>query len=83
MQRQLRRGVPHGGGLFGVWLSVLFVFSFGLGLHLGGDFKCRRRWLAALAWICSANVVQRTLDCVDVTIQPIRSFEFCFEFYPC
>ena len=39
----LRRWVPHDGGMFGAGLSISFVFSFGFGLHLGGDFKCRRR----------------------------------------
>jgi len=53
----LRHWVPHGDGLFGAGLFVSFVFSFGFGLHLGGDFKCRRGWFAAPVWICPASVV--------------------------
>ena len=79
----LRRRVPQGGGLFGAGLSIFFVFSPGFGLHLGGDLKCRRRWFAVPAWICSANVVLRScLDCVDAPIQSVRVSRSCFRVLP-
>ena len=79
----LRRWVPHGGGLFGAGLSIFLVFSPGFGLHLGGDLKCRRRWFAVPAWICSANVVLRScLDYVDAPIQSVRVSRSCFRVLP-
>jgi hypothetical protein len=79
----LRRRVPHGGDLFSAGLSIFLVFSSGFGLHLGGDLKCKRRWFAVPAWICSANVVLRSyLDCVDAPIQSVRVSRSCFRVLP-